>query len=210
MTLLLAFLLGVVSGLRSLTPAAVLAWAVQGHPELQGTLLSFMSGAVAAYALTALALIELVTDKLPFTPSRLTPLPLIARILMGALCGATVAVASGGPLAVGAVVGASGGFAGAFLGYHVRRDLTDQRAHLLQPGGALTVLAAAQDVVRHQPHHHRHLDRRHLDRRRLDRRARAARQGRRSVSLAQAPASFKTFCSSSLDRRCRTSLPRIK
>ena len=81
MTLLLAFLLGVVSGFRSLTPAAVLAWAVQGRPELQGTVLSFMSGAVAAYALTALALIELVTDKLPFTPSRLTPVPLIARLM---------------------------------------------------------------------------------------------------------------------------------
>ena len=44
--------------------------------------------------LAALALVELVTDKLPFTPSRLTPVPLGARIVGGALVGATVAAAS--------------------------------------------------------------------------------------------------------------------
>ena len=141
MTLLLAFLLGVVSGLRSLTPPALLAWAVQGRPELQGTLLGFMSTAPVAYALSALALIELVTDKLPFTPSRLTPVPLAARILMGGLCGATVATIGGGILLVGALAGAVGGIAGAFLGYHVRRHLTTK-----QRIGDLAV-ALSEDVL---------------------------------------------------------------
>jgi uncharacterized membrane protein len=125
--LLIAFLFGVVSGFRSLAPAAVLAWAVQGRPELQGTLLAFMSGAPAAYALSGLALVELVTDKLPFTPSRLTAVPLLARILLGGLCGATVATVGGYGLAPGAVAGAIGGVAGAYLGYYVRRDLTSRK-----------------------------------------------------------------------------------
>ena len=83
-----------------------------------------MSGSIAAYVLTVLALVELVTDKLPFTPSRLTAVPLTARILLGGLCGATVAVAGGSTLFVGAIVGAIGGVAGALLGYQVRRNLT--------------------------------------------------------------------------------------
>jgi len=122
--LLLAFLFGVVSGFRSLTPAAVLSWAVQGRPDLQASPLAFMAGTTAAYVLTGLALVELVTDKLPFTPSRLTTVPLTARILLGGLCGATVAVAGGSTLFVGAIAGAIGGVAGAFLGYQVRRNLT--------------------------------------------------------------------------------------
>ena len=124
MTLLLAFLFGVVSGFRSLTPAAVLSWAVQGRADLLSTPLAFMSGSIAAYVLTGLALVELVTDKLPFTPSRLMTVPLTARILLGGLCGATVAVTGASTLFVGAIVGAIGGVAGAMFGYQVRRNLT--------------------------------------------------------------------------------------
>lgn len=127
MTLLLAFLFGVVSGFRSLTPAAILSWTVQGRADLQASPLAFMSGSIAAYVLTGLALVELVTDKLPFTPSRLMAVPLTARILLGGLCGATVAVASGSTLFVGGIVGAIGGIAGAFLGYQVRRSVTSSK-----------------------------------------------------------------------------------
>ena len=127
MTLLVAFLFGVVSGFRSLTPAAIVSWAVQGRADLQASPLAFMTGSIAAYVLTGLALVELVTDKLPFTPSRLMAVPLTARILLGGLGGATVAVAGGSTLLVGGVVGAIGGVAGAFLGYQVRRSLTSAK-----------------------------------------------------------------------------------
>ena len=75
------------------------------------------------YILAVLAAVELVNDKLPFTPSRLTPVPLGARIVAGGLVGATLAAASQQSLAVGALIGAAGGLAGSYAGYHARRAL---------------------------------------------------------------------------------------
>jgi uncharacterized membrane protein len=122
--LVTAFLLGMIAGLRSLTAPAVVSWAVQLRPELQATPVAFMTRPPTAYAFTALALIELVTDKLPFTPSRLSAVPLAARIMMGALCGGTVCSMVGYSLVAGAVTGGVGGWAGALAGDHLRRYLT--------------------------------------------------------------------------------------
>jgi uncharacterized membrane protein len=110
MMLLFGFVLGISAGLRSMTPAAVVAWAAQlGWPDLRQTGLAFMASPITAWVLTLFAGGELVFDKLPSTPSRLGAGPLGARILMGALC---------------AIAGAIGGLAGAYAGYHVRRHLT--------------------------------------------------------------------------------------
>jgi hypothetical protein len=46
--------------------------------------------AQASKTIIDLALSELIADKLPFTPSRLKPSPFAARILSGAVCGATI------------------------------------------------------------------------------------------------------------------------
>lgn len=122
--LLFAFLIGVVSGLRSLTAPAVVAWAAHKNwLNLQDTLLSFMGSALALVIFGLLAVVELVTDQLPSTPSRLKPPGLIARILLGGLSGAAVGVAGGQSLALGAVLGAAGGIAGAFGGYQARTGL---------------------------------------------------------------------------------------
>jgi uncharacterized membrane protein len=72
--LLLAFLIGVVAGLRSLTAPAVVAWAAHGNwLNLHNTPLSFMASTAAVVISTLLGVVELVADKLPFTPSRLKP-----------------------------------------------------------------------------------------------------------------------------------------
>lgn len=121
---LLAFLIGVVSGLRSLTAPAVVAWAAyKNWLNLQNTPLSFMGSTAALIIFALLAVVELVTDQLPKTPSRLKPPGLIARIVMGGLSGAALAVAGGQSLGFGAVFGAAGGIAGAFGGYHARTGL---------------------------------------------------------------------------------------
>jgi uncharacterized membrane protein len=123
MPLLLIFILGMTAGLRSLTPPAVVAWTAARWPALAQSPLSFMAAPLTAYVLAALALVELVSDKLPVTPSRLTPVPLTARIVMGGLCGATLAAASQQSLVAGAVVGAAGGLLGSYAGYHARHTL---------------------------------------------------------------------------------------
>jgi uncharacterized membrane protein len=125
MLMIAGFLLGVASGMRSMTPMAVVAWAAQLRwPQLQQTGLSFLTAPVTAYIFTACAAIELVFDKLPFTPSRLGAGPLGARILFGGLAAAALCAAGHQSIAIGAVVGAIGGIAGAFAGYHVRHYLT--------------------------------------------------------------------------------------
>jgi uncharacterized membrane protein len=125
MTLLLAFVLGLTAGLRSMTPAAVVAWASQlWWPAVRSTGLSIMAAPITAYVFTLFAAVELVFDKLPITPSRLEAGPLGARILIGALAGATLCAAAQQSIVVGAVVGGLGGGAGAFAGYRARRYLT--------------------------------------------------------------------------------------
>jgi uncharacterized membrane protein len=140
--LLFAFLIGVVSGLRALTAPAVTCWAVFLHwLNLVGSPLKYMGSIFAVVLFTVLALFELVSDKLPSAAARTKPAGLIPRILLGALCGTTVAVAGGQLLALGAVLGAAGGIAGAFGGYQVR-------THLVKALGVPDfVIAVLEDAV---------------------------------------------------------------
>ncbi|MGH7519548.1 MAG: DUF4126 family protein, partial [Gemmatimonadales bacterium] len=92
MILFLAFAIGVVAGLRSMTAPAAVAWAACfGWLHLEPTPLAFLGSAVARYVLLALMLGELVVDKLPFTPGRTRPGPFAGRILAGGLAGAALA-----------------------------------------------------------------------------------------------------------------------
>ena len=122
--LLLAFLIGVVAGLRSLTAPALVSWAARrSWLNLHNTPLSFMGSTAAVVIFTVLAVIELVTDQLPSTPSRTKPPGLIARIILGGLSGAGMALSGAQSIAFGAVLGVAGGIAGAFGGYEVRTRL---------------------------------------------------------------------------------------
>lgn len=118
--------IGLVAGLRSLTPPAVVAWAAHlGWLNLHGSPLAFMGSITAVAILSLLAIAELVADKLPKTPNRTTPVPLSARILTGALCGASLCAAAKASLLVGALLGAIAAVIGAFLGYQIRRRLVN-------------------------------------------------------------------------------------
>jgi uncharacterized membrane protein len=121
----LAFAIGVIAGLRSLTAPAAASWAARlSWINLQGTHFAFMGSLPAVWILSLLAVAELVNDKLPRTPSRTAPGPLAGRILLGALAAATLtAGAAGGSVALGAVAGAAGALAGTFGGYQARTRL---------------------------------------------------------------------------------------
>jgi uncharacterized membrane protein len=119
--LFLAFLIGTVAGLRSLTAPAVVAWATHlGWLDLQGTRLAFMGSTLSVAIVSVLALMELVADKLPGTPKRTSPPGLIARLVSGALAGTCLALAGHQPAYLGAILGSAGGLVGAFAGYQAR------------------------------------------------------------------------------------------
>ncbi|MFZ0636239.1 MAG: DUF4126 family protein [Candidatus Acidiferrales bacterium] len=140
--MILAFLIGVVAGLRSLTAPAVVSWAAHRNwLNLHNTPLSFMGSSAAVVIFILLALAELVADQLPSTPSRTKPPGLIARIVLGGLSGAGVALAGAQSIALGAVLGVVGGVAGAFGGYRVRTRLVKA---LKVPD---VVIACLEDVV---------------------------------------------------------------
>src|SRR5882672_9702827 len=103
---LFALLLGVIAGLRTFTaPAAVSCAAHLGWLDLTGTWLAFLSNIWTTGILTLLALVELVTDQLPSTPSRTVPVQFGARIVSGALSGAAIGAGSNGALLGGLVAG---------------------------------------------------------------------------------------------------------
>jgi len=122
-TLLLAFLIGFFGGLRALTAPAAVAWAVHlGWLKIEGPL-AFIGSFTGVTIFTTLALVELVADKLPQTPSR-TALPgLTARILLGGLTGVCVAASARQEAFLGAALGVGGGVVGCFGGYRARTGL---------------------------------------------------------------------------------------
>jgi uncharacterized membrane protein len=100
---------GAASGLRTFSGPAFTVW---------------KSGSRWAPLVAVAAVGELIADKLPFTPARTQPGPLIGRMVCGGFCGAAVAGRFEGSRTVGAVCGAAGALASAFAGYTIRRQLT--------------------------------------------------------------------------------------
>jgi uncharacterized membrane protein len=145
-----AVLIGLTTGLRTLTPAAVLSWAAHlGWLHLQGTWLAFLGFTYTPYILSVLAIGELINDKLPSTPSRKIPMQFGARIVMGALCGAAIG-AAGQALAGGMLAGAIGAIIGTLVGSELRGRLAravgkDLPVALLEDiiavGGAILVVS---------------------------------------------------------------------
>jgi len=138
----LAFLIGVVAGLRAMTAPAAVSWAARlGWLNLSGTPLAFMGAAATPYIFTVLALGELVNDKLPKTASRKSPPQFIGRILSGALCGASIGAAAGDGLVAGLILGILGAVAGTLGGYEFRSRLTQAL------GGKGFPIALLEDVI---------------------------------------------------------------
>ena len=125
MTWLIAIpLLGLVTGMRTFTPMAVLCWfAYTGHLSVDGTWASWTAKLLTAIIFTVLALGEYIGDKLPKTPNRTAPGPLIARFLFGGLIGAIVAVSLDGSDIEGIILGILGVAVGAYGGFLIRREI---------------------------------------------------------------------------------------
>jgi uncharacterized membrane protein len=148
--LLLAVLIGVVAGLRTFTAPAAISWAAHlGWLQLGSTPLAFMGYAWTPWILTVLAVVELVVDQLPSTPSRTVPMQFGARIIMAAISGAAIGAAAGW-LIVGGIAGIVGAVIGTLGGHAARTKLAaafrkDPPAALIED--AVAILAAVVIVM---------------------------------------------------------------
>ena len=147
----LPLLIGVVTGLRSMTAPAAVSWASRtGWLDVGSTPLAFFGFTFTPWVFTAPGLGELVIDQLPTTPSRTETMPFGTRIVVGALCGGAIG-ASGGALVTGLVAGIAGATLGTLGGHALRARLAaafgrDRPAALIEDavaiGGALLVMVA--------------------------------------------------------------------
>lgn len=147
---LAALLLGVIAGLRAVTPVAAVSWAASlGVLKLTGTPLAFLGALVTPWIVSAIAVGELINDKLPKTPSRKVPVQFGGRIVSGGLAGAAVGLSTGALIpgvvlgAVGAVIGTLGGaWARGKLAAAFGRDLPAALLEdLVAVGGVAAVVA---------------------------------------------------------------------
>ncbi|WP_149404118.1 hypothetical protein [Dictyobacter arantiisoli] len=105
--------LGIVAGLRSMTPLAVLTWSeTEVAPKLKTITALLAAG-------------ELIGDKLPFTPSRLKPGSVLFRLTIGATAGALLCKRIQQPVLTGAIRGAVGAAIGTVAGYAYRTVAAD-------------------------------------------------------------------------------------
>jgi len=123
MAIICTILIGLVSGLRSMMPLAIVSWCANyGVLDLSGKPLAFMSSKYSVLIFTVLAIGELIADKLPKTPSRRTPSAFLTRVASGCLVGATVG-SSNHMLLLGYLCGAVGAEVGTLGGAAMRAKL---------------------------------------------------------------------------------------
>src|SRR6187551_2823659 len=98
-TTLQALGLGAVAGMRVFAAPALLSHFLSNDPAgaLYNTRLRYLQRPFVATGLKFLAGAELIGDKLPMTGNRISPPQLAARVLSGAVVGATVAGANRKP-----------------------------------------------------------------------------------------------------------------
>ena len=135
-------LLGVAGGLRTMMAMAVLCWFARfGLLPVAGTWAFWAAQPITAIVFTILAMGELIGDKLPQTPSRVSLLPLVARICFGGVVGAICATGLRGAPAEGAILGVLGAVVGAFGGFNLRQWMVKTKGFRDLP------VALAEDAV---------------------------------------------------------------
>jgi len=113
-------LVGVVTGMRSMTALAVLCWFAWLGMLPETGWARWSATAVAAIVFGLCALGEYAGDLSPRTPSRTSAFPLTVRLVFGALAGALCAQALTEPIAGGVAFGLVGALIGSFGGVRLR------------------------------------------------------------------------------------------
>lgn len=148
--IILALIIGIVGGLRSMMAPAAIAWAAYAaRLGLDGSWLAFLGYRFTPWILSLLAMGELVTDQLPSTPSRTIPLQFGGRLLTGGVSGAAIGIGTGSWM-TGLLLGLAGAVIGTLGGAAVRRRMAtafgnDRPAALIED--AVAILAALAVVL---------------------------------------------------------------
>lgn len=101
-------LLGVLAGMRSMTPPALVSLYLNRNPQLRkGTLSNFLGSGNSLTAFTLLALGEITADKFPQAPNRTFAPALVGRLGTSALASAAIAEAHGENQTVAAALSAA-------------------------------------------------------------------------------------------------------
>ena len=150
----MVLLLGVVTGMRSMTAIAALAWAVWLGLVPEYGWATWIGYLLAALLFSICALGEYVVDTLPQTPRRTDLGPALVRVVVGALVGAMVAKAIDEPLAGGIIFGAVGAIIGTWGGFFVRMSVArlfrrDLPAALLESASAIALAVLALVKLHH-------------------------------------------------------------
>lgn len=136
------FLIGFVTGLRTLTGMAVVCWCARlGFIPVENTWAAWAGSWAAVVIFTLLALGEYVGDVLPRTPSRRAPGPAIARLVFGGVVGAICSASQMEPAAGGVILGMLGALLGTHLGYWLRMKAARAAGRDLPVGLAESALA---------------------------------------------------------------------
>lgn len=133
---------GAVAGMRAMTAPALVSRLVQaGHLPMGHAVSSLFEHASSTKVTVALALGELVADKLPFTPRRTIPGALITRAVTGGLSGAAIANSRRRSPLLGALLGGAAAVGMAYAAYQFRKKLTTDW-HIPD-----TLVALAEDAI---------------------------------------------------------------
>ena len=117
--------MGAVAGMRAMSAPALLSDELSKMPSntLAASPLHFLQSDAVATGLKVLAATELLGDKVPQAPDRITPPSLLVRALSGAVVGATIFTANKDKITKGAIIGAAAAIAGAFGGFYLRKAI---------------------------------------------------------------------------------------
>ncbi len=126
---LLVLLLGMCTGLRTMTPIAVICWFAYEKGVFEPVLMltgwrHFAGYLVSVIIFTVFAIGEFIGDKLPNTPARTSPIGLFGRIAFGVFVGVLIAPRVGGHHYLKGMTGGIGALLGTYGGWWVRTRLS--------------------------------------------------------------------------------------
>lgn len=143
-----ALLLGIASGMRSMTPLGTLARSYDSAPRSAGWKQWPLLRSGAGRAVLEVVWVgEMIADKLPIIPPRIHQGPLAGRMLLGTVAGLAIGTEGKGtaPKVAGGLAGLAGAVAGAYGGYATRIFLTrgvglpDLPGALAEDAGAIAI-----------------------------------------------------------------------